>query len=104
MIPDTFPDLRVYDAYMNPLTSSNCEQFTFGIPNIEKIRHFMMEKAGWSKIKTDQILMPVIKEIKKHNGQSVQPTIDSFFPKLNSASIRGSHNSKRVEELLKGWK
>lgn len=100
-IPESFPDQRVYEAYINPILDSNCEHFTFGLPMIDKLRKFMKGKVGWDELKTDQILIPVIAEMKKRSSSMVQTNITTFFPQ--SESSQQSHGSKRIQEIIKDW-
>jgi DNA excision repair protein ERCC-5 len=79
----------------------NCEHFTFGLPMIDKLRRFMQEKVGWNEVKTDQILLPVITEMKRRSKSVVQSSIQSFFPQ--TGSFGKSHVSKRVQEIIKDW-
>ncbi|EGF84058.1 hypothetical protein BATDEDRAFT_2594, partial [Batrachochytrium dendrobatidis JAM81] len=53
-IPDGFPDLRVLNAYINPVVDQDLTNFTWGEPDLEGIRHFLEHKLQWSHETVDQ--------------------------------------------------
>ncbi|KAI8851502.1 hypothetical protein BC829DRAFT_386850 [Chytridium lagenaria] len=78
-LPNHFPDPRN-------------REFTWGSPDLNEIRDFMEEKAGLSPSKTDDVLIPVIREMDKQRSGPKQLLLDRFFQK-NSTSV---HHSSRV--------
>uniref|UniRef100_A0A8D0GF50 DNA repair protein complementing XP-G cells n=1 Tax=Sphenodon punctatus TaxID=8508 RepID=A0A8D0GF50_SPHPU len=71
-----FPNPAVADAYMNPVVDESKGSFLWGRPDAEQIREFCQSRFGWTKTKTDEILLPVLKQM---NAQQTQLRIDSFF-------------------------
>jgi DNA excision repair protein ERCC-5 len=67
----------------------------------DKLRRFMHEKVGWTEEKTDQILLPVISEMKRRSSNVHQTNIQTFFPQTEY--FKPSHGSKRVQEIIKDW-
>ena len=76
----SFPDERVQDAYLHPLTDDSQEQFEWGTPDLDLLRQYPLcnfiavllpllvvryarEKFAWDKKKTDQELIPVIRSL-----------------------------------------
>ena len=67
----------------------------------DKLRRFMHEKVGWNDEKTDQILLPVISEMKRRSSNVHQTNIETFFPQTEY--VKPSHGSKRVQDIIKDW-
>ena len=78
-LPSTFPDLRVDDAYLDPEVDKNNEQFQWGVPDLERLRSFLMATIGWSQDRTDEVLVPVIRDMNKRDLEGVQSNITRFF-------------------------
>ncbi|XP_021271355.1 DNA repair protein complementing XP-G cells-like [Numida meleagris] len=71
-----FPNPAVAEAYLKPVVDETRGSFTWGKPDVEQIREFCKDHFGWTWTKTDDILLPVIKQL---NLQQTQLRIDSFF-------------------------
>jgi len=94
--PANFPDDKVLNAYQNPVVDRSDEQFTWGVPDTEKLVLFCNRHAGWSSDETIGQLEPVVKRIE---GKSVQTRIDSFMryeDGIRFAQVR----SKRLRAVL----
>lgn len=88
---------QVVQAYLYPQVDQSKEKFTWGQPDEESIRDFAKNTFGWTRKKTDDILMPVLKRL---NEKISQQSIRNYF-KIDSIS---SHTeltlSKRVKKSL----
>ncbi|KAM9282949.1 DNA excision repair protein ERCC-5-like isoform 1-T2 [Cariama cristata] len=71
-----FPNPAVAEAYLKPVVDETRGSFTWGKPDVEQIREFCQDHFGWARKKTDEILLPVMKQL---NLQQTQLRIDSFF-------------------------
>uniref|UniRef100_A0A2D4I0A9 XPG N-terminal domain-containing protein n=1 Tax=Micrurus lemniscatus lemniscatus TaxID=129467 RepID=A0A2D4I0A9_MICLE len=71
-----FPNLSVAEAYLHPVVDESKASFAWGRPNVEQIREFCQSHFGWTKLKTDEVLFPVLKQL---DIQQTQLRIDSFF-------------------------
>lgn len=78
-LPPGFPNPAVYDAYLNPDVDGNAEGFQWGVPDVEGLRQFLMATIGWSKERTDEVLVPVIKDMNKRDREGTQSNITRFF-------------------------
>lgn len=78
-LPTIFPDVRVDGAYLNPEVDSNPEEFQWGIPDLDKLRSFLMTTIGWNQERTDEILVPVIRDINKREIEGTQSNLTRFF-------------------------
>ncbi|RMD43939.1 hypothetical protein DV735_g1213, partial [Chaetothyriales sp. CBS 134920] len=58
-LPPHFPDPRVDHAYLHPDVDQSPEPFQWGVPDVDKLRAFLMATVGWSQDRTDEILVPV---------------------------------------------
>ncbi|XP_044525274.1 DNA excision repair protein ERCC-5 [Gracilinanus agilis] len=71
-----FPNPAVAEAYLKPVVDDSKGAFLWGKPDLEKIREFCQRYFGWNRTKTDESLLPVLKQL---NAQQTQLHIDSFF-------------------------
>ncbi|XP_051882530.1 DNA excision repair protein ERCC-5 [Pristis pectinata] len=74
-----FPNPAVAEAYLKPVIDESEESFSWGRPDLEEIREypfFCQNRFGWTRKKTDEVLLPVMKQL---NAQQSQPRIDTFF-------------------------
>ncbi|XP_053162403.1 DNA excision repair protein ERCC-5 isoform X2 [Hemicordylus capensis] len=71
-----FPNPAVAEAYLHPVVDESKGSFVWGRPDLEQIREFCQSHFGWTKTKTDEVLLPVLKQL---NAQQTQLRIDSFF-------------------------
>jgi hypothetical protein len=62
-IPEGFPDARVIEAYLNPQVDTDEQAFQWGTPDLEGLRDFLEDKVGFTQDKTDEIVVPVIREM-----------------------------------------
>ena len=78
-LPNTFPDLRVDHAYLNPEIDADPQAFQWGVPDLDALRSFLMATIGWSQERTDEVLVPVIKDINRRENEGTQANITQFF-------------------------
>ncbi|CAH8349286.1 unnamed protein product [Eruca vesicaria subsp. sativa] len=95
-IPATFPSEAVISAYLNPQVDRSTENFSWGKPDRLVLRKLCWEKFGWNGKKTDDLLLPVLKEYEKRETQLRMEAFYSFSERF--AKIR----SKRIKKAVKG--
>lgn len=78
-LPPSFPSPAVYDAYMQPDVDKNPEQFQWGAPDLEGLRRFLMATIGWSPERTDEVLVPVIRDLNRRDMEGTQSNITRYF-------------------------
>ncbi|KAL3466453.1 hypothetical protein BJX64DRAFT_250098 [Aspergillus heterothallicus] len=78
-LPPTFPDTRVDEAYLQPEADSDPSPFQWGIPDLHGLRGFLMATIGWSQERTDEVLVPVIRDMNSREQVGTQSNITSFF-------------------------
>ncbi|EXJ95937.1 DNA excision repair protein ERCC-5 [Capronia coronata CBS 617.96] len=78
-LPPGFPDKRVDEAYLHPEVDSTPEPFQWGVPDLDKLRGFLMATIGWSQERTDEVLVPVIRDMNKRETEGTQSNITRFF-------------------------
>ncbi|KAM4795549.1 DNA excision repair protein ERCC-5 homolog [Rhinophrynus dorsalis] len=71
-----FPNQNVADAYLKPVVDDSKGTFSWGRPDLEQIREYPFIRFGWYRSKTDEVLLPVLKQLNAHQSQL---RIDSFF-------------------------
>ena len=113
-LPAIFPDLRVDHAYLHPEVDSDPSPFQWGVPDLDALRSFLMATIGWSQDRTDEVLVPVIKDMNRRENEGTQANITQFFggavgvgSKPNGAGgnafaprRRAEGKSKRMETAL----
>lgn len=95
----SFPDTRVDEAYLEPEVDSDPSPFQWGIPDLNGLRHFLMATIGWSQERTDEILVPVIRDMNRREQEGTQSNITQFMQGPQGAGafaprVRGSGPSR----------
>lgn len=78
-LPVGFPSPAVREAYLKPEVDSSGEVFQWGVPDVEGLRQFLMATIGWSKERTDDVLLPVVKDMNRRGVEGTQSNITRFF-------------------------
>ncbi|UNI23543.1 DNA repair protein rad2 [Purpureocillium takamizusanense] len=78
-LPPGFPNPAVYDAYLQPEVDHSAEAFQWGVPDLEGLRRFLMATIGWSKERTDEVLVPVIRDMNRRDVEGTQSNITRYF-------------------------
>ena len=78
-LPPAFPDTRVDEAYLHPEVDSDPSTFQWGVPDLNALRHFLMSTIGWSQERTDEVLVPVIRDMNRRETEGTQSNITGFF-------------------------
>lgn len=78
-LPPGFPDPRVADAYVHPEVDSDPQPFQWGVPDLAALRSFLSAQIGWSSERTDEVLVPVIKDMNRREKEGTQANITRFF-------------------------
>ncbi|KAL8826141.1 MAG: hypothetical protein Q9170_007518 [Blastenia crenularia] len=105
-LPSPFPDRRVDVAYVNPEVDKDPSSFEWGVPDLDALRSFLMATIGWTQERTDEVLVPVIRDMNRREIEGTQANITQFFAGGTGAgarqNVKGSRNSafaprRRVE-------
>ncbi|KAF4589485.1 DNA excision repair protein (rad2) [Ophiocordyceps camponoti-floridani] len=78
-LPPGFPSQAVYDAYQHPEVDDSAEPFQWGVPDLQGLRRFLMSTIGWSQERTDEVLVPVIRDMNRREAEGTQSNITQFF-------------------------
>lgn len=78
-LPTIFPDTRVDEAYLHPEVDKDTSPFQWGVPDLDALRQFLMATIGWSQERTDEVLVPVIKDMNRRENEGTQANITQFF-------------------------
>ncbi|KAI9767140.1 MAG: DNA repair protein rad2 [Geoglossum simile] len=100
-----FPDERVDMAYLKPSVDSDTTTFQWGVPDLDALRSFLMATVGWTQERTDDVLVPVIKDMNRRENEGTQANITSYFTGSTGAGAfaprkRGAKKSKRMEHAM----
>ncbi|KAG1675699.1 DNA repair protein complementing XP-G cells [Nymphon striatum] len=101
-LANNFPDLNVFNAYMEPEVDDSKEKFSWSTPDLDMLRQypffkFAFQKFGWAKTKVDDILLPMLKKL---NSSQTQTKLDQYFT-FALKKERKAVPSKRLQNLLK---
>lgn len=104
-LPPAFPDPRVELAYLQPEVDSDPSQFQWGVPDLDALRSFLMATIGWNQERTDEVLVPVIKDMNRRMDEGTQSNITAFFDGGTGAGAyaprqRVEQGSKRMGSAL----
>lgn len=99
-ISEGFPNLQVVQAYLQPEVETCRDQFTWGKPDFVSLIDFAKEKFGWTKLKSEEILKPVMKKL---DDKNIQKTIKDYFSIKHKIDVdlAESKMSKRVKTAVK---
>ena len=98
-LPAQFPSHAVTEAYLKPDVDSNPEQFQWGVPDLDQLREFLMQTIGWSQERTDEVLVPVIRDMNQREREGTQANITRFFGGNVGAGVNlGEGAEKNVEK------
>lgn len=78
-LPLGFPNPAVFEAYLQPEVDSDPEQFQWGVPDVDGLRRFLMSTIGWSQERTDEVLVPVIRDMNRREAEGTQSNITRYF-------------------------
>ncbi|KAI4179907.1 MAG: hypothetical protein L6R41_007566 [Letrouitia leprolyta] len=78
-LPSPFPDRRVDVAYLNPEVDNDPSSFEWGVPDLDALRSFLMATIGWTQERTDEVLVPVIRDMNRREVEGTQANITQFF-------------------------
>ncbi|KRX80908.1 DNA repair protein -like protein, partial [Trichinella sp. T6] len=100
--PGTFPDQCVYDAFLNPKVNHfHAEDFKWNLPDLDAIRRYAEENFNWSKEKTDQHLLPVMKKLGRTHCENQSRISSHFLPITIEVKAK---QSKRMKVLINKMK
>mmetsp|Transcript_12934 Transcript_12934/g.18455 ORF Transcript_12934/g.18455 Transcript_12934/m.18455 type:complete len:209 (-) Transcript_12934:780-1406(-) len=97
--PKNFPAPDVFKAYTKPVVDSSRNPFSWGTPDLHKLKSFCFEKISWEYTETEKVLIPVIKQMK---SSSRQTRLDSYFMRYEDNIKFAQVRSKRLREVFDG--
>lgn len=108
-LPPAFPNEAVRAAYLHPEVDSTPEPFQWGVPDLDKLRGFLMATIGWSSERTDEVLVPVIRDMNRRETDGTQANITRYFSGGVGVGARHGQNgeqgrSVRMNEAVKKLK
>ena len=104
-LPPAFPSQAVTDAYWNPEVDSTPEPFQWGVPDLDRLREFLMATIGWSQERTDEVLVPVIRDMNRRETEGTQANITRYFEGVVGAGAgevrgQGATGSSRMRDAV----
>lgn len=78
-LPVGFPNPSVKEAYLKPEVDSDPQPFQWGVPDLDALRSYLSSQIGWSAERTDEVLVPVIKDMARREKEGTQANITRFF-------------------------
>lgn len=110
-LPPAFPDARVELAYTNPEVDKDPSAFQWGVPDLDALRSFLMATIGWNQERTDEVLVPVVRDMNRRMNEGTQANITAFLggsgttgPSVGAGAfaprVRKEGKSRRMESAL----
>ena len=99
LLPNSFPSQAVEDAYLHPDVDSDPTGFQWGVPDLDQLRNFLMATIGWSRERTDEILVPVVRDMGKKEREGTQANLTRFFTGAVGAGVRGVRGEDGKERV-----
>lgn len=96
-ISEGFPYFNVAEAYLYPTVNEEKDAFTWGYPDAVSICEFTKKNFGWTKLKTDETLLPVLKKL---DDRKTQQSIKNFFHLQSTPTSKNLLVSKRVKKAI----
>ncbi|KAI8503976.1 DNA repair protein complementing XP-G [Branchiostoma belcheri] len=92
-----FPNITVVEAYLSPTVDQSKEPFAWGAPDVPSLRQFAMQRFGWTTTKTDEVLLPVMKGLKKieDGGTSSEDELETSGGFVSEVVPKGQSSQKR---------
>ncbi|CAL3970355.1 unnamed protein product [Diplocarpon coronariae] len=94
-LPPGFPSSAVTDAYLKPDVDTTPDPFQWGVPDLERLREFLMATIGWTQERTDEVLVPVIRDMNRRAQEGTQSNITRFFEGAVGAGANASSGPGR---------
>lgn len=95
---ENFPSPLVREAYLSPEVDHDTTKFTWGYPDLDMLRDFLSVKLHWPQEQSDEILLPLIKDINKRQASAKQRKLTDFFPQDFHANNKRLHSSTRIDK------
>ncbi|KAF7997288.1 hypothetical protein HCN44_005565 [Aphidius gifuensis] len=92
-----FPSQAVVQAYLFPIVDESRDIFTWGKPNLVLLGDYTREKFGWTRMKFEETMTPIMKKFEE--GKSQKNLLQYF--KINNVPKSIEDNlSKRVQKAV----
>ena len=78
-LPPTFPSPVVEAAYLHPEVDHDATAFQWGVPDLDRLRSFLMKTVGWTPERTDEVLVPVVRDMNRRRDEGTQANITRFL-------------------------
>lgn len=96
ILDSSFPNELVFDAYMRPEVDHDTTPFNWGVPDLDMLRDFLYRSLGWQQEKSDEVLIPLIRDINQKKKEKKQMKLTEFFPKEFISENRKIKLGKRI--------
>ncbi|SCU99976.1 LAME_0G06744g1_1 [Lachancea meyersii CBS 8951] len=93
-----FPSDLVKEAYLRPEVDHDATKFTWGVPDLDRLREFFKMTIGWPQEKTDEVMIPLIREVNNRKKTGIQNTLTSFFPTEYIKAGKDLKLGKRIKD------
>ncbi|GAA93747.1 uncharacterized protein L969DRAFT_92334 [Mixia osmundae IAM 14324] len=111
VLDESWPNPAVMDAYLNPDVETSSERFTWGLPDLDGLRHFLMDSLGWAAPKVEDLLLPLIKRMSDRNRgiANMQGSLERYFDVTggmgqNARLQKKGYGSARLQAVVESWR
>ena len=93
-----FPSQAVIQAYLHPTVDESNEKFTWGKPNLILLADYVRQKFGWTKLKFEEVISPVMKKLTEGSSQK---SIAAYFKVQMVPKVIEKSLSKRIQSAVR---
>lgn len=101
-LAENFPEDAVLDAYRHPVVDSDDAKFEWASLDLEGLKTFFAQSAGWSPEYTSDMLVPIVEENKRRElirkGSQQQSNLDQWVIEKN---VTRSKRAQKATNQLK---
>lgn len=99
-MPPNFPSTAVVGAYTTPRVDPNKARFSFGRPDLQRLRQFCSDTFAWAPARTDELLLPVLEA---YEAREAQLRLDGFLAfRQRFARFRSKRLAAAVRKVCAG--
>jgi len=97
-LSENFPNPKVAEAYLKPAADPSTEAFSWSLPDLDALRTLACGKFGWSEMKVDTHLLPIMKRASEKKDS--QAKIVHFYPPTQPPVPNSKLKSKRLNTAV----
>ncbi|XBW38802.1 hypothetical protein QEN19_004389 [Hanseniaspora menglaensis] len=103
MLSESWPYSAVKKEYNSPTVDGSDTPFKWGKPDLDQLRNLLRNYLGWHPEKSDEVLVPLIKEMNTKSKNIKQKKLTDFFS-VDYSQNQFFGSSKRMAKAIQALK